>query len=85
MEATAARATCGLEQVRTISRTIIRGVPSRLAVLDLIPSEFVLNMSLLEKFFSSRESQRLDSAMSTICHILTLHCSMKSWTFVFFS
>jgi hypothetical protein len=60
-------------------------VPSRLAVTHLMPIEFVLNMSLLEKFFSSRESQRLDSAMSTICHIVTLHCSMENWTFVFFS
>jgi hypothetical protein len=32
-------------------------VPSRLAVTHLMPIEFVLNVSLLEKFFSSRESQ----------------------------
>jgi hypothetical protein len=53
-------------------------VPSRLAVLHLIPTEFVLNMSLLEKFFSSRESQRLDSALSTICHIATLYPARKT-------
>src|SRR6185437_5109147 len=39
---------------------------------------FVLNMSLLKKFISSRESQRLDSAMSTICHITILQCSTKT-------
>jgi hypothetical protein len=32
--------------------------------------EFVLNVSLLKKIFSARESQCLDSAMSTICHIV---------------
>jgi len=46
--------------------------------------EFVLNVSLLEKFFSSHESQRLDSAMSTICHIAILQGSTKNWTFVRF-
>jgi hypothetical protein len=38
-----------LEQVRTISRTIMGSVPSRLAVAHLMPIEFVLNVSLLEK------------------------------------
>jgi hypothetical protein len=32
--------------------------------------EFVLNVSGLEKIFSACESQCLDSAMSTICHIV---------------
>src|SRR5579872_5615767 len=35
IEATAARATCGLEQVRTISRTIIGSLPSRVGALIL--------------------------------------------------
>jgi hypothetical protein len=41
-------------------------------------TEFVLNVSLLEKFLSSHESQRLDSAMSTICHITIQHRGAKT-------
>ena len=51
IETTAARAICGLEQVRTISRTIIGSFPSRLVREDHITSEFVLNVSLLKKIF----------------------------------
>jgi hypothetical protein len=40
--------------------------------------EFVLNVSLLEKTLSSHESQRLDSAMSTICHIAIQHRGAKT-------
>jgi len=40
--------------------------------------EFVLNVSLLEKTLSCRESQRLDSAMSTICHITIQHRRAKT-------
>jgi hypothetical protein len=47
------------------------GVPSRLAVTHLMPIEFVLNVSLLEKNFYGREGQRLDGVMSTICHKLS--------------
>jgi hypothetical protein len=32
--------------------------------------EFVLNVSLLKKIFELGQGQRLDSAMSTICHIV---------------
>jgi hypothetical protein len=49
-----------------------------LAVTHLMPIEFVLNVSLLKKIFSVRESQRLDSTMSTICHIAILHFSQKT-------
>jgi hypothetical protein len=34
-------------------------------------SEFVLNVSLLKKILFRRKGQRLDSAMSTICHKVT--------------
>jgi hypothetical protein len=51
MEATAARATCGLEQVWTISRTIIGSLLSHVGWQHRMTSEFVLNVSLLKKFF----------------------------------
>jgi hypothetical protein len=44
--------------------------PSLVAVLHLMTIEFVLNMSLLKKSSEFAQGQRLDRAMSTICHKL---------------
>jgi hypothetical protein len=44
--------------------------PSRVAMFHLMTIEFVLNMSLLKKYFEFAQGQRLDQAMSTNCHKL---------------
>jgi hypothetical protein len=59
---------------RNLSRLNLSSDPGSI----FIAIEFVLNVSLLKKILSSLQSQRLDSPMSTICHIAILHRNTKS-------
>ena len=69
MEATAARATCGLEQVLTISRTIIGSSPFSRRRSDLMAIEFVLNVSLLKNnLLSSRRSTFRQRDVNDLSH-----------------